>query len=156
MELLSIVDEDFVNYKKPSMFLLFPKCSMKCGKKRCQNAALLEEEVIDVDIDEICTRYMNNKITSAIVCGGLEPFDSWRDLECLIMNIRYYTDDDIVIYTGYTEEELKDKLPWLEVYENIIVKFGRYFHKSTPRFDEILGVKLASDNQYAKRIGPEG
>lgn len=152
MELINILDEDFVNYKKPSMFLLFPKCSMKCGK-RCQNAALLQEQTIDVRIDNIVDRYMNNPITSAIVCGGLEPFDSWHDLEAFIMNVRYRTPDDIVIYTGYTEEELKDKLPWLSVYENIIVKFGRYIHKQTPHRDEILGVDLASDNQYAKYIG---
>lgn len=151
MQLLSIVDEDLVNYKKPSMFLLFPFCSMKCGK-RCQNAKLLEEEGIEIDIDKVVERYLNNKITSAIVCGGLEPFDSWRDLQTLVMSLRYKTKDDIVIYTGYTEEELKDKLPWLAVYENVIVKFGRYLHKSPSRFDEVLGVKLASDNQYAKII----
>ena len=91
-------------------------------------------------------------MTSAIVCGGLEPFDSWRDLQTLVMSLRYKTKDDIVIYTGYTEEELKDKLPWLAVYENVIVKFGRYLHKSPSRFDEVLGVKLASDNQYAKIV----
>ena len=152
MELINILDEDFVNYKKPSMFLLFPKCSMKCGK-RCQNAALLQERTIDVRIDDIVERYMNNPITSAIVCGGLEPFDSWKDLESLIMNLRYHTPDDIVIYTGYTEEELRDKLPWLSIYENIIIKFGRYIHKQKPHRDEILGVDLASDNQYAKYIG---
>lgn len=152
MELLSIIDEDFVNYKKPSMFILFPHCSMKCGKKRCQNAALLEQETIEIDNDVIIKRYLDNNITSAIVCGGLEPFDSWDELHNFILNVRYYTSDDIVIYTGYTEEELKDKLPWLAVYENVIVKFGRYLHKSPSRFDEVLGVKLASDNQYAKII----
>lgn len=156
MQLISIIDEDFVNYKKPSMFLLFPKCSMKCGKKHCQNAALLQEGTIEVDNEEVVKRYMDNNITSAIVCGGLEPFDSWQELQYFIMTARYYTSDDIVIYTGYTEEELKDKLPWLEIYENIIIKFGRYLHKTPPRFDEVLGVQLASGNQYAKNIGVKG
>lgn len=148
MELINLIDEDWVNYKKPSMFLLFPKCSMKCGK-RCQNAALLQEQTVEVRIDDIIERYMSNPITSAIVCGGLEPFDSWHDLEAFIMNVRYYTPDDIVIYTGYTEEELKDKLPWLSVYENIVIKVGRYIHKQPSHYSKILGVNLASPNQYA-------
>lgn len=151
MKLITIVDEDFIQYKKPSMFLIFPKCSMKCGKK-CQNKELLNSEPIDVNIDDLIERYKSNPITSAIVCGGLEPFDSWDDLQCFIMNFRYHSSDDIVIYTGYTEEELKKYLPWLSVYENIIIKFGRYLPGQKTHRDEVLGVDLASDNQYAKVI----
>lgn len=147
MQLISIVDEDWVNYKKPSMFLIFPKCSMKCGKK-CQNRHLLQEEPIEVNIDSLIDRYMNNDITKAVVCGGLEPFDSWQDLQAFIMNFRYYSPDDIVIYTGYTEEELKDKLPWLSVYENIYVKVGRYMPKCKSYKSDLLGIELASTNQY--------
>ena len=39
----------------------------------------------------------------------------------------------------------------LKVY-NIIVKFGRYFKGDKPHYDEVLGIKLASNNQYGKRI----
>ena len=66
------------------------------------------------------------------------------------MNFRYYTPDDIVIYTGYTEEEIKDKVKWLSLYENIIIKFGRFVPNAEKHFDEVLGVELASPNQYAK------
>lgn len=151
MKLITIVDEDFIQYKKPSMFLIFPKCSMKCGKK-CQNKDLLNSEPIDVNIDNLIERYKSNPITSAVVCGGLEPFDSWDDLQSFVMNFRYYCPDDIVIYTGYTEEELKKYLPWLSIYENIIIKFGRYLPGQKPHHDDVLGVDLASDNQYAKII----
>ena len=95
---------------------------------------------------------MSNPITKAVVCGGLEPFDSWEDLQCFIMNFRYHCPDDIVIYTGYKEEEIQDKLEWLKLYEPIIVKFGRYAPNQQPHYDEVLGVKLASDNQYAKKV----
>ena len=27
-----IIDEDFVNYKKPSMYIAMPNCSFKCDK----------------------------------------------------------------------------------------------------------------------------
>ena len=82
-------------------------------------------------------------------------FDSWKDLWYLICEIRHYTLDDIVIYTGYTEEEIYNKryiMSNLRQFPNIIIKFGRFIPNQKPHFDEILGVKLASDNQYARKI----
>ena len=38
------------------------------------------------------------------------------------------------------------------LYSNIIIKFGRFIPNREPHFDEVLGVNLASNNQYAKRI----
>ena len=158
MKLKGIVEEDFIQYKKPSMFLIFPKCNFKCDKECgapiCQNGALASAEEIEVDIrNYIVEKYLTNPITEAIVCGGLEPFDSWAELQCLIMNLRYYTPDDIVIYTGYKEEEIdKEILSWLDLYGNIIIKFGRFIPNRPTKYDEILGITLASDNQYAKRL----
>ena len=153
-----IVDEDFVNYKKPSMFIAFPRCTFKCEKESgvrcCQNSDLAKAKGIIVTEDEVVARYIGNKITRAIVIGGLEPMDDWIVLSSLIEKIRYATQDDIVIYTGYTEDEIA----WLfdiincKNFSNIIVKFGRYVPGHKKHYDEVLGVYLASDNQYAKRI----
>ena len=151
-----IRDEDFTNYKKPSMFIGFPSCTWKCekecGEHCCQNSALALAPNIQVYINDIVERYEENPITKAIVCGGLEPMDSWDDLLAFIVNFRYWHPDDIVIYTGYNEDEIQDKLETLELYENIIVKFGRYVPNQQPHYDSVLGVKLASDNQYAKVV----
>lgn len=151
-----LVDEDFVNYKYPVMFIGFPSCTWKCerecGERCCQNSALAQSPSINISIDSLIDRYMKNPITKAVVCGGLEPFDSWDDLQCFIMNFRYWCYDDIVIYTGYNEDELADKLEWLSLYEPIVVKFGRYRPNQQPHYDAVLGVKLASDNQYAKVV----
>lgn len=153
MKLKFLNDVDYINYKKPSMFIGFPKCSFKCGRAICQNAALVDEPDIEISIDEIIDRYLNNPLTEALVIGGLEPFDSWEELQCLISLFRYWSGDKIIIYSGYTEEELgKEKLDWLLLYEPIVVKFGRYVPNQSPHFDKILGVNLASDNQYAKKF----
>lgn len=156
MLIKNLVDEDFINYSKPNMFILFNKCTFKCDKEAgcaiCQNSALAHEPDIDFSIIEIVSRYLRNPITKAIVCGGLEPFDSEPDLMSLVMEFRKYTNDDIVIYTGYTEEELADKLLQLTCYKNIIIKFGRFVPNQEKHYDEILGVELASANQYARRI----
>ena len=66
------------------------------------------------------------------------------------MNFRYRHADPIVIYTGYTEDEVKEKFSPIYLYENIIIKYGRYIPNQKSHYDEILGVNLASDNQYAK------
>lgn len=155
MVIKEIRDEDFINYKKPSMFLGFPSCTFKCeaecGVCCCQNSTLAQSPDINVSVNTLIERYMGNPITKSVVCGGLEPLDSWEDLECFIMSFRHFSPDDIVIYTGYKEEEIQDKLEWLKNYSPIVVKFGRYVPNKQSHYDEVLGVKLASDNQYAVR-----
>lgn len=156
MIIKTLLDEDFVNYKKTSMFLGFPKCNWKCekecGERVCQNNALAQSPNIEVDVEKIVNRYMNNPITSAIVCGGLEPFDTPTDLYNLIDAFRKRTQDDIVIYTGYKEKEIQDKIDILKQFPNIIIKFGRFIPNQKSHYDDVLGVQLASPNQYARRI----
>lgn len=152
MKIKGLISEDFVNYKKPSMTIMFPCCTFKCGTEYCQNSPLAKEKNIDLEIDDIVTRYINNPITESIVMQGLEPFDSWNDLMKLIEKLRSFVDDDIVIYTGYYKEEIADKIHVLSKYKNIIVKFGRYIPNQEKHYDEVLGVYLASDNQYAEKI----
>ena len=83
---------------------------------------------------------------------GLEPFDSWDDLIGLVKQLRESTDDDIVIYTGYYKEEIADKVALLSKYKNIVIKYGRYIPRQEKHYDDVLGVYLASSNQYAERI----
>lgn len=158
MKLKGLVDEDFVNYKKPSMFLIFPHCSFKCekdcGVRCCQNSGLSTASSVEVSVDEVVNRYCSNPITSSIVCGGLEPMDDFDDLFDLLNRFRERCLDDFIIYTGYTEDECRQNgwLQKLSKFENVIVKFGRYIPNRRPHFDEVLGVNLASENQYAKHL----
>lgn len=149
----AIINEDFTDYKKPSMFIACPRCNMKCGAEYCQNNPLLKESDYDIDDDKIIKDYLDNNLTQAIVFGGLEPMDS-KDLWFFILKLRreYHCYDDIVIYTGYTKCEILDKVTLLKEVPNIIIKFGRYVPNQSPHYDEVLGVNLASDNQYAERI----
>ena len=158
MKLRGIRDEDFTQYKKPSLFIVFPTCTFKCekesGQKCCQNNSLTRAQTIDISVDDIVQRYLNNPITKAIVCGGLEPFDTFWDLFDLVEKLREKTQDDIVIYTGYEEHEITGYIQALKYFRNIIIKFGRYIPDKSYkfRFDDILGITLASFNQYSKKI----
>lgn len=156
MIIKGLVDEDFVNYKKPSMYIAFPSCTFKCekecGQTICQNSQLVTSPSINIPMRSIIERYMNNPITQAVVCAGLEPFDSWEELQCFIMEFRYRCGDELVIYTGYNKEEIQDKIKWLELYEPIVIKYGRFVPNQQSHYDEVLGVNLASPNQYAEVI----
>jgi len=158
MKLVNLIQEDFTNYKKPSLFLGFPKCSGKCnklnGKIVCQNEALRNAEKVEVSANEVIELYTKNNITKALVCGGLEPLDTPEDLLEIIKAFRQVSQDDIVIYTGFTENEVKNSLIYAKLlqYPNIIIKYGRYLEGQKPHFDTTLGVNLASANQYARPI----
>ena len=152
MKIKGLITEDFVNYKKASMTIIFPYCTFKCGEDYCQNSPLTKSPIIEISIDDLVNRYNNNPITEAIVMQGLEPFDSWSDLKEFVKKLREYNNDDIVIYTGYNKDEVIKYIKELSVYPNIIVKFGRYIPNQEKHYDDVLGVYLASNNQYAERI----
>ena len=170
MLIKGIIDEDFLNYKKPSMYIATSKCSFKCdkecGRKVCQNSELAYQKPYNIGIRTLLNRYYKNPITKAIVIAGMEPFDTPEVIYEIVTALREESCmDDIVIYTGYTEDELSlddsgrqlvAAYNWLKHYPNIYVKFGRFVPGQTPHFDEVLGVKLASDNQYGKKVSYEG
>ena len=159
MKLKNIVLEDFVNYKTPSMFLITSFCDFKCSHEGnfdesvCQNNPLVQQKTKDISLEYLYNSYINNPITKAVVIGGLEPFLQFRELYDLI---KYFRDngceDDFVIYTGYYKEEIIPEIETLKEFHNIIIKFGRYKPNEKEHYDEILGVKLASNNQYAEKI----
>lgn len=150
----TIVDEDFSNYKEPSMFIVTCYCDFKCCKQAgvpksvCQNSELASLENIEISIDEIYQRYIGNPITSAVVLGGLEPLEQFGDVYELINCFRKHgCNDSFVIYTGYEAEEISAVLSKLSMLGNIVMKFGRFIPDSNSRYDDVLGITLASDNQ---------
>lgn len=158
INLKGIVEEDFVNYKVPSMFLITSSCDWKCCTeqyvpiKSCQNISLLNQPTNEYEIGTIINHYINNPITHAVVFGGLEPFLQPTEVVDFVELFREKSDDDVVIYTGYYKDEICCILNELKRHKNIVVKFGRYVPNQKPHYDEILGVNLVSGNQYAERI----
>ena len=160
MRVKMVVDEDFTNYKKPAMFIGTISCGGKCCTEAgiplsvCQNDGWRSCAPVVLSDREICMRYLANPLTNAIVIGGLEPFEQAKEVRKLIWMLRnvFSCNDDVVIYTGYTQDEIEDEVRLLSEFENIIIKFGRFRPNQTPHRDEVLGVNLVSDNQYAVKI----
>lgn len=154
MLIKGIKDECFGDFKLPGMLVVFPHCSFKCdrenGNQICQNSHLAQEPAYEIPPQAVVERYVNNPIPKALICGGLEPLDSIHELYLLIIEFRKATDDPIVIYTGYTAHECEQMIGFEQIKwsGNIYFKFGRFIPNQQPHYDEVLGVNLASDNQY--------
>lgn len=157
IRLKGIIYEDFVNYKKPCMTLEMPFCSFKCdkecGEKWCQNADLINLDIREVDIKVLEAFYRSNDLAEALCFQGLEPFDTYDEMLEFITEFGKHSSDDIVIYTGYNRKEIDEtKLEALKAAAagDVIIKWGRFIPYRESRYDEILGVTLASDNQYGE------
>ncbi len=158
MVIKGLTDEDFVNYKLPSMFITTSYCTFKCdlenGTRCCQNSGLANARIIDIDTNKIIERYLGNKITKAIVFGGLEPLEQFDEVYEFISSLRnnYHCSDTVVIYTGFEKKEILTYVEKLKEFANIVIKYGRYIPNQQKAFDNTLGVWLASPNQYAETI----
>lgn len=158
MRIKFIKRDDFVNYKKCAMFVGAIWCDWKCCKENhvpysiCQNYPWINNPIIDLKNDHIIEMFLKDNLEEAIVFGGLEPFLQFQELVSFISDFREVSNDDIVIYTGYYPSELEKEIEILKQFKNIIIKFGRYIPNRQSRYDDILGVTLISDNQFAEKI----
>lgn len=161
MRIKEIKDNVFTDYKKISMLIALPYCCGKCykevgkNKDMCHNEYLENVKIIDISNKCIIDRYKKNPLSKAIILGGREPFyKSFEEVYNFVKEFREMSSDDIVIYTGYYENEIADMLNKLKEFNNIIIKFGRYNPNKPPKKerDILLGVILASNNQYSERI----
>lgn len=143
MKIIGILDEDKTWYKEPSMYVVFPKCVLNC-----EGCIKEKHKIVEVEPSVLVERYK----AKALVCGGLEPFDSFDDLFELVVEFRKKFLDDIVIYTGYKNNEIEEQVKKLKAFPNIIIKFGKFIPGQEEHFDEILGKNLSSLNQYAVKI----
>lgn len=161
MKIRALIDEDFVQYKVPSMFIGMCYCDWKCchdggfPESVCQNHKLATAPIHEIDDDVLIRRYLDNDITHAIVFGGLEPLKQYAEIEEFVRLLRhkYHCDDTVVIYTGYDQNEVPFVGNLCEL-GRIVIKFGRYIPGQQPHYDEVLGVELASDNQFATEFIP--
>lgn len=159
MKVKNILIEDLINYKKISLFIGTPTCNGKCWREKglpsdtCQNFTLCNQQDVELSNQELINMFDKNILQEAVVFGGLEPFEIFADILEFIHDFRKDHDNDIVIYTGFEENEINGYIKILSLYKNIIIKFGRFIPNDKPIFDNLLGVNLASSNQYSKKVG---
>ena len=163
MRVRKLLTERFQDYKVPSMYLAACFCDWKCCPDKpyvCQNNPVANLPVTDIPDDEILDIYLSDPITEAIIIAGLEPLLQANEVCSLIRRAAERAiRTTFVIYTGYTVCEARDigffdelKATGYGKDVQVIIKYGRYVPDQQPHFDEVLGVDLVSDNQYAEII----
>lgn len=159
MRVKGIIEEDFANYKSPAMFINTCFCDFKCCNEAgldigvCQNAPLAQAAIKQIADDVIYKHFVSNPITKAVVIGGMEPMMQIDEVAALISLFRTNgCDSTFIVYTGYYPEEIDEEIKLLRQFGNIVMKFGRYIPDKPSRYDNVLGINLSSDNQFAKQI----
>lgn len=154
-----IIDADIVNYHEATFNILAGiSCTFKCcldNPTVCQNSDLCKNTPIRFSIQKLIERFNNQHIAQSVTLQGLECLDNLKQVLWFIYYFRQTNQEPIIIWTGYTKEECEDLIYLItEVmhWNNIIIKFGRFIMNRPSRYDEVLGVTLASDNQYAEKI----
>lgn len=160
MRLKTIVHESFTEYKEPVMYIGTISCDGKCCTEAgiplsvCHNDGWRKNPSVAVSDSDIVEMYKKNRITKAICFAGLEPFEQFEELFNFMSVLRneHGVMDPVIVYTGFNHDEISGEIEALKMFKNIIIKYGRYVPGKESRFDEVLGVKLASPNQYAEKI----
>lgn len=132
-------------------------CSFKCCPEHpeiCQNNPLCSQPIVPANIKALVNKYREQELATCITFQGLEPLDTLSELMWFIWYLRHYTDDPVFIWTGYTEEEIQSLIELIHRMNfcNIYIKVGRFVPNQPSHIDPILGVALASPNQYCKKI----
>jgi len=149
----------FNDYKRVGLYIATPFCNFKCVKEakekgieiHCHNGGL--DNVGDLSAETLVARYIKtNPFIECIILSGLDPIDNWEETKQFIDDFRRVIDMEIVVFTGYYPEEIKDKLEEIKHHDNIMFKFGRFDPTNESKFDETGGVTLATGNQFFKSL----
>lgn len=177
IHLIDVATDNVTDYKETSLFLVFPYCSGKCGEE-CQNKDLRKKEIKEFNTEDIIKFYQSLDTHNAVVCGGLEPWDSSEELKQLVKDFAiasFVKPVDFVIYTGYdnlckryfndvyceTGKDFFDLLQTWTIYanpgSNLIIKQGKYdINRKFPWHSDLLGVDLATNNQEVLAFDYQG
>lgn len=148
--------EVFQDYKKSALLFCTCYCDWKCCTDAgidisvCQNQKITQQKEIEVSFESVLKK-VNQSVTDAVIFGGLEPFMQTDEVvQCIEYLREHGVTKDIVIYTGYNLLEIENITLYRLACQNVILKVGRYKPDEPNHdvIDSVLGVKLATRNQY--------
>lgn len=145
------IRETFNDYKKSTLYLCGSICTLNCPD--CFHSHLKKEHPTTLSKEQLLEKYIIPTSAEAILFSGLNWFEQSEELYSLIKFIRdNHIQKDIVIYTGFEKSVITQEIEKLKQFPNIIIKYGRYNENLPKRYDEVLGITLASSNQNAEKI----
>lgn len=146
--------EVFQDYKKSALLFSTCYCDWKCCHEAgvdidiCQNQKVSQQREVTLPFESILKK-VNQSFTDAVIFGGLEPIlQADEVVQCIEYLRKHGVKKDIVVYTGYYLEEIDPETLAYLALNDCILKCGRFIPDRKPKFDAVLGITLASDNQY--------
>ncbi|MEG1002055.1 4Fe-4S cluster-binding domain-containing protein [Clostridium sp.] len=125
-------------------------CRFNC--KGCFNQHIKELPTIKMDSDDIIEEVTANPFNEGIILAGLEWSLQPDELRAII-HAALNKNLKIIIYSGLTEEEFKEKFS--DIYnlnKNLYYKFGKYDESLKVSDNVQYDVKLATSNQKILKI----
>lgn len=145
--------EVFQDYKDSAILFSAIDCDWKCcreyGQSICQNQKMHGQREVILPFSRVLETICNS-YTDAVIFGGLEPMLQADELvQCIEYLRQQGMSRPIIIYTGYYPHEINTDTLIRLANCHVIMKFGRYDPSYEPKFDDILGITLASGNQFS-------
>ena len=149
------MEENNLNhYYKNGLLVATVGCDWKCLKEQgldisiCQNSHTSKMQTKFISTKELVDKFNENLLSECIIFAGLEPILQFDEVYGFIKEFRKTNYNDVVIFTGYYPEEIKEELEKLKSFENIYIKLGRYIQNSSKIYDPIGKIWLSGSNQY--------
>ena len=130
--------------------IIAPTCNKGC--RDCINKHLKRDKVsiYKEPVKKIIYKIKNNPFDKGLILAGLEWTESSNDMKKLIEET-LKEKLEVMLYTYLVEDKFKQKFPKLYKLP-IWVKFGEYNKKFKNDNYFSYGVKLATTNQYIKKL----
>lgn len=110
--------------------------------------------IIEEDIKIIIDKIKENPFTQGIVLGGFEWTEQYDELLAIIEEAKT-SELEVILYTHYTIEDIKEYYSELLSYKGIYIKCGEYDNTRLSVTHSSYGVPLASTNQRIYKIGDD-
>lgn len=123
------------------------------GCKSCFNEHLKKESALRATVDEIIATVKRNGLNQGVIFAGLEWSEQPKELIALVKKA-LEEKLEVIVYTHHYEKEFFKLLPELEEMP-IYIKFGEYDETKKTEANIQFGVKLATSNQYIKKVVEE-
>jgi anaerobic ribonucleoside-triphosphate reductase activating protein len=103
--------------------LWFQGCSIRC--KGCMSQYTWDfNKLFEMDIDEVINQIKSFGVKRLTISGG-EPFDQPEQLKYILQQLKKDGFEDILVYTGYEYDELKNKHNDILEYIDVLIA-GRF------------------------------
>jgi len=128
-------------------------CAVSCpiGCKGCFNQTLKGEPNKCSYIPDLLDQVQENPFNDGIILAGLEWSQQPRELVAILKEAKN-RNLPVIVYTGYNIDTFVKRVPRIEEFPDVLIKYGAYNEKQLVLDHVEHGVRLASANQHIQSV----